>query len=109
MKKLAYQPFSLIFGALGTRVGKQMFKAIWERVSAEPKPEAKAPEMSLRRVALSAALEGATRSAATAVAGQLSVRAFHFLFGVWPVQGKQAADGSGSSEPESAAAPSSAA
>lgn len=86
MKKLVYTPFSIAFGVLGSIVGKRAFSAIWERVSTEPKPSAKEPNVSLGRVAASAALEGATLAATTAVARQLSVRAFHYLFGVWPVK-----------------------
>jgi hypothetical protein len=89
MKKLVYSPFSIVFGLLGARVGKKAFNAIWGRVSDEPKPSAKEPELSLGRVAASAALEGATLAAATAVARQLSVRAFHHVFGVWPVKSKR--------------------
>jgi len=89
MKKLVYTPFSIVFGMLGARVGKKAFNAIWGRVSDEPKPSAKEPEISLGRVAASAALEGATLAAATAVARQLSVRAFHHVFGVWPVKAKR--------------------
>jgi hypothetical protein len=88
MKKLVYTPFSIVFGVLGSLVGRRVFNAIWERVSADPKPSAKEPEVSLGRVAASAALEGATLAAATAVARQLSVRAFHWVFGVWPVKPK---------------------
>jgi hypothetical protein len=90
MKKLVYTPFSIVFGMLGGRVGKRAFRAIWGRVSDEPRPpSAKEPDRSLGRVAATAALEAATLAAATAVARQLSVRAFHHLFGVWPVQAKQ--------------------
>jgi Protein of unknown function (DUF4235) len=89
MKKLVYTPFSIVFGMLGARVGKKAFNAIWGRVSDQPKPSAKEPDASLGRVAASAALEGATLAAATAVARQLSVRAFHHLFGVWPVKAKR--------------------
>jgi len=89
MKKLVYTPFSIVFGIVGSLVGKRAFKAIWERVSAEPKPSPKEPHESLGRVAASAALEGATLAAATAVARQLSVRAFHWIFGVWPVKPKK--------------------
>jgi|SRR5579875_3077226 len=92
MKKLVYTPFSIVFGMIGSLVGKKAFKAIWERVSAEPKPSAKEPEVSLGRVAASAALEGATLAAATAVARQLSVRTFHYVFGVWPVKPKKHRD-----------------
>jgi hypothetical protein len=89
MKKLVYTPFSIVFGMLGARIGKKAFNTIWGRVSDEPKPSAKEPEVSLGRIAASAALEGATLAAATAVARQLSVRAFHHVFGVWPVKPKR--------------------
>ncbi len=89
MKRLVYTPFSIVFGVLGSLVGRRMFNAIWERVSADPKPSAQEPEVSLGRVAASAALEGATLAAAAAVARQLSVRTFHWVFGVWPVKSKQ--------------------
>lgn len=89
MKKLVYTPFALVFGRLGAIAGKRAFKAIWGQVSDDPKPpSAKEPELSLGRVAASAALEAATLAAAMAVAKQLSVRAFHHLFGVWPVKAK---------------------
>lgn len=89
MKRLVYTPFSIVFGVIGSIVGRKAFNAIWERVSAEPRPSAKEPDASLGRVAASAALEAATLAAATAVARQLSVRAFHYVFGVWPVKAKK--------------------
>jgi hypothetical protein len=91
MKKLAYTPFSIVFGMLGARVGKKAFDAIWGSVSDAPKPSPKEPDASLGRIAASAALEGATLAATVAVARQLSVRAFHHVFGVWPVKPKQPA------------------
>lgn len=91
MKKLLYTPFSIIAGIIGVRAGKKAFNALWGGISDEPKPSADAPAVPLSRVALSAALEGATVAASAAVAHQLSVRAFHHLFGVWPVKEKQPA------------------
>ncbi len=91
MKKLLYAPFSIVFGMLGARAGRKAFNAIWSSVSDGPKPSPKEPAASLGRVAASAALEGATLAAAAAVARQLSVRAFHHLFGVWPFKAKQPA------------------
>jgi Protein of unknown function (DUF4235) len=91
MKRLAFTPFSIVFGRLGAIAGKRVFKAIWGRVSDEPKPPSpKEPELSLGRVAANAALEGATLAAVMAVARQLAVRAFHHLFGVWPIKRKRA-------------------
>jgi len=89
MKRLVYTPFSIVFGIIGSVIGRRAFRAIWERVSDEPKPSATEPDVSLGRVAASAALEGATLAAAGAVAGQLSVRAFHYMFGVWPVKARK--------------------
>jgi hypothetical protein len=90
MKKLFFTPFSIVFSLLGSIVGKRAFRAIWERVSDEPRPPSpKEPAQSLGRVAASAALQAATLAATTAVARQLAVRTFHHLFGVWPVKAKQ--------------------
>ncbi|HWD69085.1 MAG TPA: DUF4235 domain-containing protein [Solirubrobacteraceae bacterium] len=90
MKKLFFTPFSIVFGIVGSVAGKRAFKAIWRRISDDPEPPSpKAPAESLGRIAASAALQGATLAASAAVARQLSVRAFHHLFGVWPVKPKQ--------------------
>jgi hypothetical protein len=93
MKKLFYTPFSIVFGMIGARVGRKAFNAIWGSVSDEPKPSPKEPAASLGRIAVSAALEGATLAASAAVARQLSVRAFHHVFGVWPVKPRRPAAG----------------
>jgi Protein of unknown function (DUF4235) len=87
--KLLYTPFSIVFGIIGARAGKRAFDSLWDRISDEPKPSDREPDAGLARVALSAALEGATLAAAAAVANQLSVRAFHHLFGVWPVKSRR--------------------
>jgi hypothetical protein len=88
--KLLYTPFSIVFGIIGARAGKKAFHTLWSGISDDPKPPSpKEAEVGLGRVALSAALEGATLAAASAVASQLSVRLFHHLFGVWPVKSKR--------------------
>ena len=88
--KLLYTPFSIVFGILGARAGRKTFDAIWGGISDDPKPSPKQADVSLGRVAFSAALEGATLAAASAVAAQLSVRVFHHLFGAWPEKDKKA-------------------
>jgi hypothetical protein len=87
--KLLYTPFSIVFGIIGARAGRKAFGALWSEISDEPKPSPKEADASLGRVALSAALEGATLAAVSAVASQLGVRLFHHLFGVWPVKSKR--------------------
>ncbi len=82
--KLLYKPFSIVARALGTRAGRQMFSAIWSEFSESPQPSASDPDVRLGKLAVSAALEGATLAASLAVAQQLTLRLFRHLFGVWP-------------------------
>lgn len=86
MKRVAYLPFSLTAGAIGSFVGRRAFRAVWERIAGQADPPSpSAPELPLGRVALAAALEAATLAAAAAVARQLAARVFHRLFGAWPI------------------------
>jgi predicted component of type VI protein secretion system len=86
MKRLAYLPFSLAAGAIGSTLGRRAFRAAWTRISGQAAPPSpSAPELPLGRVALTAALEAATLAASAAVARQLAARVFHRLFGAWPV------------------------
>jgi hypothetical protein len=87
--KLFYTPFSIVFGIVGARAGKKTFDALWSGISDDPVPSPKEADIGLGKVAVSAALQGATLAAASAVASQLSVRLFHHLFGVWPVKAKR--------------------
>ncbi len=87
--KLFYMPFSIVFGIIGARAGRKAFDALWSEISNDPVPSPKDADVGIGKVAFSAALQGATLAAASAVAGQLSVRLFHHLFGVWPVKSKR--------------------
>jgi hypothetical protein len=87
--KLFYTPFSIVFGIIGARAGRKAFEALWNGISDDPAPSPKDADVGIGKVAVSAALQGATLAAASAVASQLSVRLFHHLFGVWPVKSKR--------------------
>lgn len=82
--KLLYKPFGMIAGIVGARAGRQAFRAIWGRVSSEPKPAPGEPDVSITRVVTAAALEAATLAAVGAAVRVLSARVFHHLVGVWP-------------------------
>ena len=89
MRRLAYLPFSLAAGMIGSLVGRRAFRAVWERIADQAGPPSpSAPELPLGRVALAAALEAATLAACAAVARQLAARVFHRLFGAWPVSSR---------------------
>lgn len=82
--KLLYKPFSIIAGLLGARVGHEVFKTVWERLSDSPKQPPSAARQSLARVAGAAALEAALIAGSQAASRQLAARAFHQLVGAWP-------------------------
>ena len=82
--KLLYKPFGIVAGILGARAGKQAFRAIWSRVSDEPKPKPGEPYAGFTQVVVSAAIEGATLAAVAAAVKLLSARVFHHLIGAWP-------------------------
>lgn len=82
--KLLYKPFSIVSGVIGARVGRKAFTTLWDGIADAPKPSPNDPEAGLVRITASAALEAATLAASAALFNQLSLRLFHYLFGVWP-------------------------
>lgn len=86
--RLLYKPFAIVAGILGARAGRQVFSAIWSEFSDSPKPSASDPDVKLGKLAVSAALEGASLAASLALAHQLTLRLFRHLFGVWPGEDK---------------------
>jgi Protein of unknown function (DUF4235) len=88
--RLLYKPFAIVAGILGARAGRQVFSAIWSEFSDSPRPSASEPDVKLGKLAVSAALEGASLAASLALAQQLTLRLFRHLFGVWPGEDKDA-------------------
>ena len=86
--RLLYKPFAIAAGVLGARAGRQVFSAIWSEFSDSPQPSASDPDVKLGKLAVSAALEGASLAASLAVTQQLMLRLFRHLFGVWPGENK---------------------
>ncbi|MHB8658317.1 MAG: DUF4235 domain-containing protein [Solirubrobacteraceae bacterium] len=82
--KLLYKPFSIIAGAIGSKLGQQTFRGVWARFDDGLPPPPTSPEASLPKVVGAAALEGATMAAVAAVVDRASARTFAHLFGAWP-------------------------
>ena len=83
---LAFMPFSIAAGVIGSKVGHRAFDAAWENLTDAPKPKPGAPNQSLMPIAVVAAVEAATIAASAAVAHELAARTFHYLFGSWPAK-----------------------
>jgi hypothetical protein len=81
---LAYVPFSIAAGVIGSRLGHRVFDQAWSSVTDAPKPKPGAPDQSLVKVAVVAAVEAGTIAASAAIAHELGARTFHYLFGAWP-------------------------
>lgn len=82
--KLLYKPFSLITGAIASRLGKSTFELLWSRIDDGAPPAANSTEAGLAKIVGAAALEAATMAGVRAAADRATARTFHYLFGVWP-------------------------
>jgi Protein of unknown function (DUF4235) len=82
--KILYKPFALIASLIAARVGKSVFKSLWSKIDRNEPPAPTAPEASLPKVVVAAALKAATMAGVAAAASRASARAFHYLIGIWP-------------------------
>jgi hypothetical protein len=82
--KVFYQPFRIVAGVIGGRLGSKMFHTLWGSIDAAPPPAAEAGDAPLGKVVAAAALEAATMAAIGAVVNRAAARTFHGLIGAWP-------------------------
>lgn len=82
--KLIYKPFALVAAAIGAKLGRRLFRALWIKIDGDEPPEVTAREASLHKVIGSAALEAAALAGAKAATSRASARSFHYLTGFWP-------------------------
>jgi Protein of unknown function (DUF4235) len=80
--KLLFIPFSVVGGLIAGFLGKKLFEQAWGVIDDEEPPEAEHREVSIAKVLLAAALEGAIFRAVRALVDHQSRRAF--LTGSWP-------------------------
>jgi Protein of unknown function (DUF4235) len=88
--KILYKPFAIIAGMISARLGRTAFTNLWGRIDAGDPPDATTENAGTPKIVAAAALEAATMAAIAAAVNRGSVRAFHYLTGIWP----------GESEPE---------
>jgi hypothetical protein len=88
--KLLYKPFGIVAGIVAGLLARRIFTAIWGAIDDQEPPEAKTEHASWTRVAIAAALQGATFSVTRALVDRAGARGFQHLLGVWP--GERAPD-----------------
>jgi len=82
--RILYKPFAIIAGLIGARLGRSVFKSLWNRIDVGEPPTATTPDASLPKVVGAAALEAATMAGVGAAVDHASARTFHYLTGIWP-------------------------
>ena len=85
MTKLAYKPFSLLFGVLGGIVAGLAFKHLWRLLPGPTDPpKAKDGEYGSRDVLAAAFLQGAIFGLVKAAMDRAGARTFQKITGTWP-------------------------
>jgi Protein of unknown function (DUF4235) len=84
MSKLLFLPFRLATGLLAGLIGKQVIGKIWARVDEHGLPKPENRQVSLGRLALALALEGAMLRVIRGLLDHESRHGFAVLTGTWP-------------------------
>jgi hypothetical protein len=82
--KLLFLPFSIVSGILAGFISKKLFEQIWGVIDKEEPPEAKHREISLVKMLVALALEGAIFRAIRGLTDHTSRRGFAKVTGSWP-------------------------
>lgn len=84
MRKLLYFPFALLGSILARVLGRQVFRAVWERIDEEPPPAPGEGRGNAAKVVAGHALQAAVMAGSAAAVERMLARSFHHLLGIWP-------------------------
>lgn len=84
MTKVLFLPFSVGGALVAGYAAKALFERVWEMIDDEEPPDSKHREISLGKLLVASALEGAIFRAVKEAADHGSRRAFFNLTGAWP-------------------------
>jgi hypothetical protein len=84
MKKILFLPFSIASGMLAGFLSKKLFDGLWRLVDDQEAPEAEHRQISLAKLALALALEGAIFRAVRGLTDHHARKGFHRATGSWP-------------------------
>jgi hypothetical protein len=82
--KFLFLPFSIAAGLLAGAISKKIFDGIWRLFDDEEAPEAEHKHISLVKLALALAIEGAIFRAVRGLTDHHSRKAFQRVTGTWP-------------------------
>jgi uncharacterized protein DUF4235 len=82
--KLLFLPFSIVSGLVAGFLSKKVFDGVWHLVDDEEAPEAEYKEISIAKLALALALEGAIFRAVRGLVDHEARKGFYNLTGSWP-------------------------
>jgi hypothetical protein len=82
--KFLFIPIGVLGGLLAGLVGKKLFEQIWGLIDEEEPPDPKHREISVPKMVVALALEGAIFRAVRGLADHGSRRSFAKMAGTWP-------------------------
>jgi Protein of unknown function (DUF4235) len=84
MGRLFFAPFSIFAGLLAGFVGRKLFEQIWGLIDKDEPPEGKHREISVPKMLIALALEGAIFRAVRGAADHYARAGYMRLTGSWP-------------------------
>jgi hypothetical protein len=82
--KFLFLPFSIVAGLVAGSLSKKLFDGVWRLVDDQEAPEAEHKEISIAKLVLALAVEGAIFRAVRGVVDHGARRGFYNLTGSWP-------------------------
>ena len=82
--RFLFLPFSIAAGLIAGQIAKKTFDLIWRLLSNEEAPEAEHREISLVKLALALAIEGAVFRAVRGLADHGARHGYRRVTGSWP-------------------------
>jgi hypothetical protein len=82
--KLAFIPISILGGLLAGLIGQKVFDAIWGKVDEQEPPHPDHREISLAKLAIALAIEGAIFRLVKGLFDHAARRGFARMTGTWP-------------------------
>jgi hypothetical protein len=82
--KFLFMPFSIVAGLVAGQLSKKIFDGVWRLFDDEEAPEAEHKEISIVKLVLALAVEGAVFRAVRGLVDHQARKGFYSLTGSWP-------------------------